>query len=489
MPAPTRQPTVIPMARPRRPDEPSTYQAQPEIPPALQRRFDLIRAVLGERTTISEAARELSIARVNMQTLVHRAEAAIVESLQPKPTGPTPKPPAEKALEIQVSQLQKENEKLKKQLQAADEMMGAAGEIIRSLRGLPPSKGSSARSKRSPKPSSSDEDPEPEPEQTILRRALEQLRTRSNLGVRAARLLGIDTKTLRRWLERLATGEPLRRRRGGVMHAGPPESEQRVRKLVQDLHGLAGAESLARSVTGVSRRRAALIKQEVLAEIERERQAACSRIEITVPGIVRGFDAMHLSDEFALIAADASVPFRTTTQHVRSYDARTVAGVLDNDFRLHGAPLVIREDRAKCHTAEPVASVLREHRVLVLQGPPHYPQYYGQLERQNAEHRAWWHRRLPTAGTSQVQLDAMKTALNESWLRPTLGWRNAAQCWNERPSLDEDRDELRDEVERRAARLRASNVSDDLAMRLAIEQALTQRGYLRVTPGRLLLCD
>ncbi len=198
---------------------------------------------------------------------------------------------------------------------------------------------------------------------------------------------------------------------------------------------------------------------------------------------------MHLEECFALIAADWSVPFRTSIQYTRSYDAPSVAGALDRDFRIHGAPLVLREDRAKCHTAEPVASVLREHGVLVLQGPPHYPQYYGQLERQNAEHRAWWHRRLPTSLPPQPQLDAMKTAFNERWLRPTLGWRNAAQCWSERPSLDEDRDALRDEVERRAARLRAANVSDDLAMRLAIEQALTKRGFLKITPGRLLLCD
>jgi transposase InsO family protein len=393
-------------------------------------------------------------------------------------------------LQAQVSQLQKENEKLKKQLQAADDMMGAAGEIIRSLRGLPPSRSSSARAKRAPKPTSTtDEDPEPEPAQAILRRALTQLKTKTRLGSQTARMLGIDTKTLRRWIERLEAGEPLRQRRGGVMRAGPPASEERVRELVQDLHGLSGAQSLARSVTGVSRRRAAAIKHEVMTAIERTRQADCTSVEVNVPGIVRGFDAMHLADGFALIAADSSVPFRTSIQHACSYDAQSVAEVLDKDFRTHGAPLVLREDRAKCHTAEPVASVLREHGVLVLHGPPRYPQYYGQLERQNAEHRAWWHRRLPTSGSPQPQLDEMKSALNERWLRPTLGWRNAAQCWNERPFVDEDRDEFRDDVQRRAARLRASNISEDLAMRLAIEQALTKRGLLKVTPGRLLLCD
>ena len=159
------------MARPRRPNEPSSYETQPEIPPDLRRRFETIRAVLGERTTISEAAKELGIARVNMQTLVHRAEAAIVSALEPRPAGPTPKSSTEKELETRVAQLEKENAKLTKQLQSADEMMMAAGEIIRNLRGLAPasSRSSSPRSKRSPK---TDPDEDPEPAAPILREAV-----------------------------------------------------------------------------------------------------------------------------------------------------------------------------------------------------------------------------------------------------------------------------------------------------------------------------
>src|SRR6266567_8214261 len=139
------------MARARGPNEPATYQAQPDVPRELKKRFDVMRAVIGERRTISDAAKELDIARVNMQTLVHRVEAAIVSALQPRPTGPTPISETEKKLRARVEQLEKENAKLHKQLLAADDMMMAAGEIIRSLRGLPPdtSRTSSSRSKRS----------------------------------------------------------------------------------------------------------------------------------------------------------------------------------------------------------------------------------------------------------------------------------------------------------------------------------------------------
>ena len=290
----------------------------------------------------------------------------------------------------------------------------------------------------------------------------------------------MSVKTLGRWVGRLATSAPLVKRRGGTMRAGPPDAEQHVRDLVVDLHGLVGADALSHSVVGVSRRRAADIKRDVLTELERVRQAECSRVVVTTPGVVRGFDQMYLPDGFALIATDASVPYRTSAKHVGRYDAEHVAAVLAEDFETYGAPLVVRKDRASCHTAEPVASVLRQHRVLLLQGPAYYPQYYGQHERQNREHRDWckWESTI-----TQVELDRMKTALNELWLRPTLGWRSAATCWASRPPLDDDRDELHDEVQRRTRRLVALDVEEDLAMRLAIEQALIDRGYLQIVSG------
>jgi hypothetical protein len=301
--------------------------------------------------------------------------------------------------------------------------------------------------------------------------------------------LGIGVKTLRRWLGRLLADVPLVRRRGGVMRPGPAHSEQRIRDTVRELHGLAGADSLAHSVDGVSRRRAAMIKHEVLREMERTRKRECARVVITKPGIVRGFDAMYLPVGFALNAADACVPFRTSMKHVPRYDADHVAAVLDQDFREHGAPLVLRDDRASCHTAAPVMSVLDRHGVALLQGPAYYAPYYGQHERQNLEHRRWLTRLEHTNDDMQTELDRMKTALNERWLRPTLKWRSAAHRWAARPPIDHERDSFLDDIRQRAARLRGHHVEDRLAMRLAIEQALTQRGYLRVTPGRLALCE
>src|SRR5205823_4670431 len=139
----------------------------------------------------------------------------------------------------------------------------------------------------SPQKPSSDDDPERTTTESTLRQALGRLTRKTCDDTRAARLLGISVKTLRRWIERLAAGHPLILRRGGVMHPGPAESEERVRETVRELHGLPGAESLARSVSGVSRRRAAAIKREVVTAMERTRKAECARVEISEPGVVR----------------------------------------------------------------------------------------------------------------------------------------------------------------------------------------------------------
>jgi transposase InsO family protein len=267
-----------------------------------------------------------------------------------------------------------------------------------------------------------------------------------------------------------------------------------VRRLVRDLRGLSGAASLARSVPAVSRRQAAALKCAELAALERERKASSGRVEVLAAGVIRGFDQLELrvleGRRYLLVAADAAVPYRTSITLTERYDQRAVAGVLDDDFTIHGAPLVCRLDRASCHRAPEVVSVFRHHRVLPLHGPPRHPRYYGQLERQNREHRAWLtsHGLLRHHELADRQ-EPMRTALNDLWRRPTLKWRTASCAWEDRTSVTVDRDSLRDDVERRAAALRDADVVEDLADRLAIEHALAARGLLRVTNHRRVLCD
>lgn len=188
------------------------------------------------------------------------------------------------------------------------------------------------------------------------------------------------------------------------------------------------------------------------------------------------------------MSADAAVPYRTAVKVGSHYDAQLVAAALARDIEAHGAPLVYRLDRAKAHDTPEVREVLEHHQVLLLHGPPHCPRFYGQLERQNREHRAWDDelRELP-AEQVEERLEAALNALNTLWRRRSLGWQTAAEAWDHRRALHVDRAALRAEVEEWAARIRRhlgnSGKPADLAQRLAIEQALETRGYLRQTIG------
>jgi transposase-like protein len=496
------------MGRKRRPEEPGSYRARPQVPPSLQLRYETITAALAGQITMSEAAERVGIARVNFQSLVHRAQAAMLQALEPRPSGRAPKPPEVKELEAKVKKLEAEVARLTKQVHSMDELLGVAGDVIRDLRGMPPlswrknrtSPRSSRRSRRSPTRTGGGEDPEPaataappgeDPKATALLARIAM----TDLGARAACAIGMSAQTLRRWRARRAAGTPARCARSRQRPL-EPAAESAVRQLVRDLNGLAGAASLSHSIDGVSRRQAAALKADELRLLERERQAACERVEVLRPGVVRGFDAMHLATpgaRFALVSGDACVPYRTSALLASRYDAVHVAKALEADFEAHGAPLVWRRDRALCHGAEPVASVLEGCGVLALEGPPHHPGYYGQLERMMREHRAWLygHGELHD-GDLEADWERMRFALNALWRRPTLSWQTAASVWEGRQAVTDDRDELRDEVHDRAARLRRESshpIDERLAMRLAIEKALANRGYLRVHPGRRVLRD
>ena len=166
-----------------------------------------------------------------------------------------------------------------------------------------------------------------------------------------------------------------------------------------------------------------------------------------------------------------------------------MAQVLADDFAHNGSPLVLRMDRASCHKTDDVLVVLDEHGVLLMHGPAHYPCFYGQLERQNQEHRAWLKGSdVAPEDVDDDVLDAMKHALNDLWHRRTLGGDTAGNLWRQRPQIAENRAQLRKEVDSLAAHFERQLVDHrDVtlrARRLAIQQALTTRGYLRNDEGR-----
>jgi transposase InsO family protein len=168
---------------------------------------------------------------------------------------------------------------------------------------------------------------------------------------------------------------------------------------------------------------------------------------------------------------------------VCAYDAEQVIAALIADFERHGAPLVLRLDRIACQRTPEVHQMLTRYEVLPLHGPPRHPYYYGQLERQNREHRAW---QEPLGPITHAELCTaahdMRTALNALWARPTLNWCTAEEAWLQRPTVDIDRAELRVEVNSCTSNLIGSGLEMLSAQRVATEQALIRRGLLTINP-------
>jgi hypothetical protein len=460
------------------PKEPSsTYTPTPEVPQELAPRLTLILEVLSGAKTLSEAAREARLSRNHFQSLLNRSLGSMIEALNPKEPGRKPKSQALSELEQRLRKLERENSRLKKRVEATDELIMVAGELLHGQR-RPGQR--SRRVRKSGEP----DDAEPEPREYILER-VDRMQRLGQTRATAARLAGVDPSTVRRWRQPCARcGRPRRTLLASL--------STRAEHLVRKLNGLIGAAALSHAVIGLSRREAARLKCTTLRLIERERQQSLTRISVAAAGLIRGLDAMHLcikgSKCYALVCADAAIPYRTTIAWGEHYDAALVARTLERDLDSHGAPLILRADRARAHDCPLVKKVLEEHQVLMLHGPPRYPCFYGQLERQNREHRAWLAALAdPLGEPMQALLERMIYCLNTLWPRRSLGWKTAAEAWDARSNICIDRQGFKKEVQSRARHLerhidlRAKPA--DLIERLAIEQTLDNLGYLHRQNG------
>jgi transposase len=469
----------------------TTYTPMPQVPEGLKARYEATLAVLSGAMAVSAAARRLGLSRVQFQTVMHRALQGLLEGLTPKAAGRPSKPLREQELEREVEKLRRENERLLHRTQTIDRLLGVASGMLQ---------GRTKASGRTPRSTSKTGKATPEPEDPDgAVNAAREMRALGLTETLTAAVLGVSPATLRRRLGRASTG----RRTGGARAVLQANVDAHTAALAEDVvratHGLVGAEALRHAVEGLSRRQAAAIKHDTLRTLEHERRYASARVEVTVPGVVRGFDQLWVGTPQGLcpvlVSADACVPYRTSLVPAARYDGRCVAEAVDADFRAHGAPLVWRADQASCHRTAEVDEVLRGHGVLWLHGPAHLARYYGQLERQNREHRAW----LDAHG--ELELDALREAcarmvesLNRRWPRRALHWRTASEVWATRPIVSDDRDALRAEVVERAERLTRDlhaqgRRAQSLATRFAIEGALAKRGYLRQQLGGWVLRD
>lgn len=457
-----------------------TYVPTPQVPAALMQRLVVVVEVLSGIKTVAEGARTLGLSRNHFQTVLHRGLDGLIAELKTRPPGRRARPATQTKLERELKRLARENARLRKQVGATEQLLAVASGL---LAGRVTPRRRRAKASRD----EGSEDPEPAHRQRLA--GIEAMRTLGVSAPLAATVAGVHPATARRWRASACQArQPVPRLVSAVSSA----TAAKACELVRMLQGQIGVEALRHALPELTRRQAAWLKAQALAAVERERKAGLVKVRITQPGVLRAMDGVHYRDArgslWALITADGAVPYRTSVTTGKHYDEALVARALETDIAQNGAPIVYRLDRAKAHDAPRARAVLEAHEVLVLHGPPRCPRYYGQLERQNREHRTWEAAlRVLDDDEADVCLHTMLDALNHLWPRRMLGWRTTSQVWDQRVPITLDRRALRDEVNERAARLASTLAARgkpaDLAQRLAIEQALEARGYLRRERG------
>lgn len=461
----------------------SRYVKAPEPTPEVRALYDAVLKSLSGHLTVTAAAESVGLSRLRFQTKLHRGLHGLLEALAEQPRGRKPTPESEKALKDEVAALRKENQRLTAQVNSTVRMMGLATEWMR--KGLKASARQTGAHPTEAAPSSESDDDSGAG--ASLERAL-RLKEDGIPAPLAAAAVGVTPPTVRRWCARKASGRPLCQKRGPQPRPMvSADATARAEAVLGAVHGAIGAAPLARA-SGLSRRAAAAVKAVHLTKAEQQRREAAVSVWVQ-PKVMRGFDAVMLGKLPVLVSADGGLPYRTSVIPAWNYDEDAVAAAVADDFERAGAPLVWRIDRWKAHTAPKVLDVLRAHQVLVLHGPPYYPRYYGQLERQNREHRAWLTGVCVDRGLPYLagECEQMRLAFNELVPRRRLGWRTAAAVWRSCAEQRVDRRELLNEVEERRQRLEAEGVAREghpgMAERIAIEATLIKRGLLGLSKG------
>ena len=408
--------------------EKGPYLRKPEVPAELKKRHAAVMAVLRGELTVTAAAQRLNVSRNHFQTLLHKAQAGLIAGLEPGMPGRPPLPAEVARLRQRMQQLEKENAQLRQQMVTSDRLMEAVGGILQGRA----QRQRRVRKKKSESSGGANQGEAPAEAGNWRRWNGCARGPDGGAGCGSGR---VAASTVRRWRQQTRCGQRPRTVGCGRRAALAEETRAQAIEVVKRLHGQIGAEALSHRVAELSRRQAAELKQAARTEMEKERIARLQRITVTESNVMRGMDQLYVrcgsAQRLLLLASDAHVPYRTSVTACSQYDEEAVLRALQKDLALYDAPLVYRLDRASSHRTPRVRSLLKAHQVLALHGPAHYPQYYGQMERQNREHRAWLGADETIAEENLQRIsDEMLEALNCELPRKSRGWQTASRSGN-----------------------------------------------------------
>lgn len=108
-----------------------SYKRLPEIPPEMQERYRVMVEVLSGTLTVRDGASRLGLSRNQFQSLLHRGLEGLLGGISTHPAGRPAVPETQRRLEEQREDLEKANERLRRQVETTDRLLGLASGLLR----------------------------------------------------------------------------------------------------------------------------------------------------------------------------------------------------------------------------------------------------------------------------------------------------------------------------------------------------------------------
>jgi len=224
---------------------------------------------------------------------------------------------------------------------------------------------------------------------------------------------------------------------------------------------------------------------------ERKKKPKPRRYEITGSMVMWSEDGtgfVDLGRKRELLTIQDEHARYTTNRRLANGPAREedVAEYLQEAFMKHGAPLVLKQDGGSALNSALVKSVCDRWGVVLLNSPPHYPQFNGRKERHHRDLKSYV-RALERHNMGSSLLERIDLAikdLNDDRPRPVLKGRTGYEVFVEDRIALPDRIQFRNDVETRQKELESqagSRAEIASARRRAVMGVLSRYGLLEWT--------
>jgi transposase InsO family protein len=310
-----------------------------------------------------------------------------------------------------------------------------------------------------------------------------------------AEALEMSPETMRSWLAppRERGADPNESDPRGRPRVMPPDVRARVRRCYDEHMGQWGPSVLAAWAEreGLGRYSPSTVSR-AIADL-REAPAPGSapvRYEVSAANVMWAEDGAGFRDwgrkKELLVLQDECSRYKVNRRLADGPASEVdVHDYLDEAFKKHGAPLVLKHDNGSIFHAASIQDLLAKYQVTELRGPPSYPQYNGKKERSFRDLRGYeraLQRRYPWMRLHE-RIDAAIHDLNDARPRPVLQGRIAREVFEQDRIELPDRQDFIKEVDRTELKLRGEAITRadlDGARRRAVEVVLLRHGLLRL---------